>query len=409
MTKPLGGRWGHWLIVFLCALMAAFSGVSTLDAQSASYVAFINSSGQLVVSSADGGYRWIVTNPGETLVNGYRWSGSRLFFVVNDGSGISVRVGDVNAQRVDEIGRGAGARYTGDAFTGERAYVSMDGLITVYPGGSTFAGELPVDPQGDTLLARADGQYVLIAPDGTTTPLGAVNDPNAPFVALWSAGNRLVAYADYGFGSGLAVTHPASGETVTLSSEGSIPVIPLAWVDTSLIYRGTGGTIRLVDLSCLGGGCADPFAAAVDVLPGSATDVQTDGRSLYYHDGEIVAAVDLGCVGRGDCLSSAQIVGTQAAPDTVMRVSGGVLVYTGYNTNPNDPADRTVRAVDLSCVGGTCQPVSVSSGTAGSLSTDGNAVVVQDSAGGLSAVSLSSGAVVYLSDSGDLADALWST
>jgi hypothetical protein len=402
--------WGRLLVIGVILMMSVSAA-----AQGSPLVAVVNSSGQLVVSSGDGGYRWIVTNPGETLVGTYEWSGSQIIFAVYDGGEISVRVGDVNAQRVYEIGRGAGSSATIGGVTGGNAVVALDDRIGLYPlngsGGFEIGARGALSENatnGGAIFMRGDdGSYGLIAPDGSSiTPLSFASDPNAPFVNLWS--RSLVAYADYGIGSPLSVTDANTGETVTLNSDGSIPLIPLAWAGSTLIYRGTGGTIRLADLSCLNCG-ANPLENGVDLLPGSATEVKTDGSWAYFLDGETVGAVDLGCVNRGDCLNSAQIIGMQAAPETGFDVSGGALVYTAYTSSPYDLADRVVRAYDVRCLGGGCQPSTDYGGmTAGYLSADGRYAIVQDANGGLSAWSLRDGGAAYLSDGGELLNVRWS-
>lgn len=404
--------WGFALVIGLI-LMAMASGAA---AGGSPLLAFVNSSGQLVVSSADGGYRWIVTNPGETLVGNTAWAGGTIVFAVYDGGEISARAGDANAQNVYEIGRGAGYSVTIGGFTNGNAVIAFDDRIGLYSLVGNGGGALGVNgtitenaTDGGAIFARAnDGSYGVIARDGSTyTPLGFANDPNAPFVNLWSG--SLVAYADYGIGSPLTVTDANTGESVMLSSDGSIPLIPLAWAGSTLIYRGTGGVIRAADLSCLN--CGNPLENGVDLLAGSATDVQTDGRWVYFIDGELIGAVDLGCVNRGDCLNSAQIIGLQAAPETSFSVNGGVLIYTAYLGNPYDLASREVRAFDVSCLGGgECQPAgSYGGATAGALSSDGRAVVMQDANGGLGAWNWRGGSAALLSDGGDLLHARWAS
>ena len=66
------------LVVFGLLVIALPGG----GAKSSPLVAFVNSSGQLIVSSGDGSYRWIVTNPGETLAGDTAWTGNRLLFAV---------------------------------------------------------------------------------------------------------------------------------------------------------------------------------------------------------------------------------------------------------------------------------------------------------------------------------------
>jgi len=335
-------RWGRLLVVFSLLLMIVAVGV---QAQGSPLLAFVNSSGQLVVSSADGGFRWIVTNPGETLVNGYHWSGSRLFFAVRDGGEISLRVGDANSQRVTEIGRGAGSTVSFGGFTQNSLIAAIDDRINIYPlnGSGGFetgvSGELvETSTDGDAIFLRgSDGNYALLSPDGANrTPLGFGNDPNSPFLSLWSDTGSLVAYADFGNGSGLAVTDANTGETVTLNSDGSIPLIPLAWAGTNLIYRGTGGVIRIADMSCLNCG-SNPLENGVDLLPGSATDIQIDDAQAYFiiednSGNENVATVDLACVARNDCLSSMELIETLESGTTVLALSpDGSYVITSHS------------------------------------------------------------------------------
>ncbi|MBN8639429.1 MAG: hypothetical protein J0M07_29190 [Anaerolineae bacterium] len=405
--KTLWGRLLVFLLVFAVSMGAA--------AQASPLLAFVNLSGQLVVSSGDGGFRWIVTNPGETLVDGFEWADGRVVFAVYDGGAISVRVADPNAQSAYEIGRGAGSSIAFGGVAQNAAVVAFDGRLAVFDLNGGGGGELGVSgtlaeqaTNGGMIFFRgSDGNYALIAPNGGSfTPLGFASDPNAPFINLWSG--SLVAYADYGIGSSLAVTDANSGATVTLANTGSIPLLPLAWTGSTLIYRGSSGTVLAADLSGINSG-ANPLETGVDFLPGSATEVQTDGRYAYFLDGETVGAVDLGCLNRGDCLNSVQIIGGQAAPETVLAVSGRLLTYTGYSGNAYDLASRELRAVDLGCLGGQCQPASVAGGaTAGYLSPDGSFVTVQDVNGGLSAVNLRAGGLGYLSDGGELLSVRWS-
>src|SRR5579871_6008123 len=91
------------LLVFLLCMIAAFPTA----AQSASpLVALVNSSGQLIVSSADGSYRWIVTNPGQTLAGAFAWAsnGNQVLFAV----GNVLNSGSIAQQNVQQIGQVAG-------------------------------------------------------------------------------------------------------------------------------------------------------------------------------------------------------------------------------------------------------------------------------------------------------------
>src|SRR5215470_6015853 len=109
-----------WIVGSLLFACLVLGGIAPVSAQGSANAAFINSSGQLIVSSGDGSYRWIVTNPGESLASplGFTWSpdGRRLFFAVNNGA-VSLRIGDLASQSVAEIGQASGSAITGGQWT----------------------------------------------------------------------------------------------------------------------------------------------------------------------------------------------------------------------------------------------------------------------------------------------------
>lgn len=400
-----------------------------VSAQGAPLVAFLNSAGQLVVSSGDGGYRWIVTNPGEMLVQpfGYTWSpdGDRLAFAVSSGGAVSLRAASVGAQSVSEIAQISSGQVMGGAWAGGSVLVSAGGQIALLD--TTSGASAPVSEMGAVssgyasarpnlpipsalagnflLYQQGDGRYAVAARDGSfAQPLNLTNDFDAPQSGLWSPSAPLVAYWGYSGSSALAVTNAGSGATVQLDSGRSAPIPPLAWVGTRLIYRGADGLVRLADLGCLtNNGCAgDELSRGSELLPASADEVQTDGTWVFFLNGSAVQAVNLNCVGAGSCLSAAQTIGENAAPQARVHASGGTLVYTAYTSDPNNPNDREVRGVDLGCLNsGACQPVTVLGGAvAGLVSPDGRYVIVEQLGSGLSSLDLASGNLAYLSDAG---------
>jgi hypothetical protein len=430
-------RWWFWLVAVLILI-----AVLPLQAQSGALVAFVNGSGQLVVSSGDGAYRWIVTNPGEFLVDpvGYNWSpgGDRVFFTIDLGGEVSLRVGDVTSQSAVEIGRVSNNNLSGGEWVSNGVLVGTADRISYFDASngsvadvitgqgnvsllSPFANDHPnlpqprsVSPSGDYLFyQQGDGRYAVAALDGSSAfPLPGANDPNARLTGLWSDSAALVAYWGFEGNSVLSVTDAGSGATVTLDSGRATPITPLGWrANTNqLLYRDGAGIVRLADVSCLFGGCgANPLESGVEVLPASATDVQTNGDWAFYQDGDGIYALWLGCAESGACAGSAITLGGSAVPNTMIHMGGGVLAYTGYSADPNNPNDRDVRVVSLGCLNsGGCSPQSVLGGAvAGLVAPDGGSMVVEQLGVGLNVLNLSSLSTTYLSDGGALVTARW--
>jgi hypothetical protein len=184
-----------------------------------------------------------------------------------------------------------------------------------------------------------------------------------------------------------------------MAGASAMPPAPLRWLPNSslLLVQDGGSSVRAADISCLRAGPCDPFAAALPVLPASARDLRVAGDWLVYLDGESVNAVPMACLTAGNCAPAT--VATAAAPGTSLDVRGNVLAYTAYTANPNDPADREARIVDLGCLSaGDCAPRAVASGAqAGALSPDGRALVLVSGAG-LSLADVGTGALAPLSD-----------
>lgn len=430
-------RWVIWLVAMLLGVTA----LST-SAQGSARVAFVNGSGQLVVSSGDGSYRWIVTNPGEMLVSplGYTWSpeGDHLFFAIDVGGEVSLRVGDTYSQSIAEIGRVPNTNLSGGEWMGGGIIVGSadrishveinSGAVTDLILGqgnvkllSPFSNDHPNLPMTSSLSAdgeylfyqQGDGRYAVASLNGAGAfPLPGVNDPDARLNGLWADDVPLVAYWGFEGNSILSVTDAASGATVSLDSGRATPIMPIGWQTgtTQLLYRDGAGAVRMADVACLLSGCAsNPLETGVEVLPASAADVVVSGDWVFYRDGSGIFGTWLGCASAGSCAGSAVQLGGNAAPGTMIHAAGGVLAYTGYTADPNNSYDREVRVVSLGCVNsGGCAAQSVlGSALSGLVSPDGSSVVVEQIGVGLSVLNLSSLSTSYLSDGGVLATARW--
>lgn len=433
-----------WVLLVVGILLITALGVS---AQGNAKVAFVNTSGQLIVSSADGSYRWIVTNPGEALVRtlGFTWApdGNKIFFAVNTGYEVSLRVGDVNSQQHIEIGRatdngalsggswlpnssaviiGLGDRilYVDANGGGAAELISGQGSVAII---SPYLNNRPNLSSGSSMsndgrslfYQQGDGRYAVAALDGSLAlPLPGLNDTTAPLNALWAQNSPFVAFWGFEGNSVLSVTNTQNGMTVTLDSGRSAPITPLTWVmNTTLVYRDHNGLISAVNLACLASSCdANILATGVEIIPATATDVLSHNDVILYRDGTQINAIQSACIASANCLNSAIVVGTNSAPNTLIDVGGNSLLYTGYTSDPNNPIDRDVRWVDLSCVnGGSCAPSVILTGAlSGLVSPRGDAAIVEQAGTGLSVLTFSTGALTYLSDySGGqlLASARW--
>jgi len=423
---------GLLCLIFLMISAPAF-------AQNGSLVAFVNNSGQLIISSADGGYRWIVTNPGETLVPqvGYTWSpsGNQLFFAVNAYGTTSLRFANPGSQAAYEAAQISGGSLSGGAWTPDgRGIVFSDGstirllgtdssltdLVSGQAGArvfSPYADDRPNLPGADVFSAdgrylfyqQGDGRYAVAALDGSSAfPLPGSNEANVRESGLWSNVAPFVAYWGYEGNSILSATNAANGQTVTLDSGRAAPITPILWRpnSTQLLYRDATGYVRAADLSCLNAGCAsNPLDSGVEVLPPTATEITTDGATLYYQDGTNLMAVGLNCINAANCAGSAVMLAGNAAPGSLISVGGPTLAFTGFAANPNDMNDRLAQFVQLNgCQSsGGCAALSAGPGTTGLVAGTGGAAVVDIPGSGLQSINLSSGTAAYLSDSLGLA------
>lgn len=371
-----------WFVVILLLLW-----IPVTTAQSTPLLAFLNGSGQLVVSSGDGATRWIVTNPGQQVDTslGFAWTADgNLVFAL---SGMGVFEGDPATQNITQADtsdpailaylRGLGNRPTGAHPQG----LSSDGRFAFVANGTNYA------------------VVNLTTNNATALPLAGDNkDQNS---GLWADNASLVAYwgVDNNGGTALSVVDAASLNSVALQSGRSVPMFPIAWLpDTAfLLFRSPTGDVMLADVSCLASGCSgNPLESGVIVAPSSANQLQVTASNLYYVDGEQLIGVDLTCVNDNSCLDSQQVLGDKVVPLSMMHVRNDRLVYTAYANNPN--TERIVMFLDLTCAPD-CQPQPiVNNAMAGLLSPDGDYLMIDSLDAGLNILDISGGGSVYLTE-----------
>lgn len=407
------------------SLILALWVVGTASAQSAApNAAFLNASGQVVVVSGDGLTRWIVTNPGERLAQplGFSWSpdARRLFFAVDLGAAVSLRVGELNGQTIREIGQVSGV-LSGGEWTPDSAavLVAANDRLALYAANgagesllaqaqgtaylvSPFANDRPylpsarsLSPDGRHVFYLQGGYNLYTLNTGQITALNISNDANARQSGLWSDSAPLVAYWGVENGSSvLAVTNAANGQTLILNSGRTAPIAPLGWQPgtTRLIYRDTTNFIRVADLACLLNTCnSSPLQNGTEVLPDTAMDVQFSGSWLYFREGEQIKALNLTCIDTASCAGRGITLADRAAQRTWMHVGGSSLIYTAYTQDPANPSDREARLVDLRCLAdpSTCAAGIVSAQAVGGLvSPDGAYVIIDQASSGLNIVNL---------------------
>ena len=411
-------------IIYLFVSLMLVLGQPTAAQTSAQRVAFLNASGQLVVSSADGVQRWIITNPGENLVPnlGFTWSpnGDNIFYAVQQDGAVSLRIGDVNAQTSREIARVGGNISGGGWLPDGRLLLAGAGLPTNDPALFTFeAGQLispylqepgqsakarSAAPDGSAIFYRsASGTYALQSPSQTEIPLPLSNDIQARDSGLWATNAPFVAYWGQAADgrSALAVSESRSGATILLPSAGNTPIAPIAWLNgvSSLIYRDSSSQIRIADVSCLLSGCsANPLETGTLLLPASAMDVYGTGEWIVFKDGELVQALSTSCIAANTCQGSAIVLGQQAAPRSALYISGQSMSYSAYTNNPLDPADRDVRILNLGCLPNCEAPRSIlPAALAGPISRNGAMMLVDIVGSGLHILDLNQLSSIYLS------------
>ncbi|MFN8528337.1 MAG: hypothetical protein U0670_06985 [Anaerolineae bacterium] len=417
-------------LFLLFALLPLGIALGTAHAQSSDLLAFVNPSGQLIVTSADGYLRWIVTNPGEPLAGslGFTWSpdGSRLFFGVDYGGTVSLRVGDAYAQSWQEIGQVSSSATGGDwTANGSAILIADQTTVTLFSSGGGIASQVNVGqpvsaispglntrpylsiehslaPDGSSALVQTGGgEYLLVSFNGSVANTGITNDRNARGAGLWSDNAPLVAYWGYTGNSVLAAAYAPAGSGITADSGRAAPVTPVAWMQNStlLLYRDVSPYIRAADLGCLPN-CGDAFGSGVDALPSSAADTQTDNGQIFFRDGSSIKALSGNCVYAGSCLGSEQTLIGDADGVSGFDVRSGRLVYTSSS-------GTAVIHVDDCAGGGLCSPVlSLPYTRAGTLSPSGSYATI-DSNGSLGILDFSTGAVFDLGQGIALDRARW--
>ncbi len=370
----------------------------------AARLAFTNGSGQLVVAEVPSGTRWIVTNPGELLAGPVEWSpeGAQLFYAVQSGGDVSLRIADPASQRITDLGIEAGP-FTGAEWTpdGRNVLVGVgDGLIVAGGGQGAIVGAQPLTASGSRTISPAglptalywqDGRYVVAEAESA---LPVSNSADARGSGLWSDDGVLV--AAWGTGqngtSVLVVANGETGDALSLDSGSTVPATPVGWVPgtTQLVYRDANAQIRVADLACLSGGCSgNPLEGGALLLPPTATSIQLlDGGAVLYRNGDALQAVDVGC-------------GNNCTGTTVAQGVGGTLFAHG-DTAAYTGRDNRAYALDLACLSdpATCSPRPVAGFGVQSLSSNGAFVLVQANDGSLSAVSVDDLSVLPLGAAG---------
>lgn len=398
----------RWLGLLIVALLV----VGSVLAQAGTpWVAFVNESGQLVVTDANGSSRWIVTNPGERLhpTLGYTWSpdGTHLLVATQDGAGALLRLGDVNSQTLSDFGRLDGSYLSGGLWQNNNTVLISDGQ-TVYA--ATAQGQTPigagalVSPYADVAAAALPANALPLSWQGSNYALGNTALPgeqsDARADSVWASNAPLVAYGafDDDGASAVYVANAQTGATVRFNSGGRTPIFPEGWLPNTsqLLFRDGSGQIRWVDVGCLLSSCgSDPFAASVVILPASASEVQASANQLLYRDQDQIWRTSLGCIQQQNCYETAQSVGANAAPRTPLLVRGSTALYTAYGASQMDTSDRTVYGLDLNCGDCTAQPL-VSNATAVSLDASGQNAVVESAGQGIALLRVNDLSQVYL-------------
>lgn len=361
-------------ILLITVAILTVLALSTAAAQGrVPLLAYVNAGTQLVITGADGNFRWVVTSPGEQLAPDVNlaWSpdGARLFFAVRTASGTSLRTAAPSSQMMSEFATVGGAVQGGEWHNNSIVLATLDGIVqvnvetgaasVVAPGGQAI-NEQMVSPDGDFLFYH-NGSGFALTPlnDFSEMALPGRNDATAAGVGVWAEDAPLVAYWTFGAAgtSVLNVTNATTGDTLTLDSDSAVPVTPLAWLQNTLIYRSATGVFALDGRS----------GASVPILPVTASHIRlTDTGVLIYTDNGVVFGAGAACIATGDCIANAVPLGS----------TSGTLAVNG-NTTAFTAPDGTVQAVALGCVdAGTCSPTATGiSGMVVSVSPDGNFVL----------------------------------
>ncbi len=422
---------GRRMVIVVLVVLALWGGAGAQQG-GVPLVALVNNSGQWVVASGDGAYRWIVTNPGEQLAPdvGYHWSpnGDMLFWGIQEGAQVRLLMGDIASMSAREVAVVDGLVSGGEWIDNSTVVIaaqnnllalSVDGrtrtLVTASSPISLRAvlSDSPYTPApksygyGHVFYASGGGYFLYSMAQGQIIALPGTNEAQARNSGLWADNAPLLAY--WGFDddgtSNLYVVGVESGTILNVDSGRSAPIFPLAWRanSTELIYRDGSNALRLADVGCAVRSCSDnPLAAGVAFLSATASEIQTTEDYAFYREDTVIYAVPFSCVASDSCLDSAVAVVGDAAPQTPYHVADGRLVYTAFRDDARNPNDRSVHIVDLACLNsGACEAVTLlPDAAAGLLSADGAYVVVDIIGQGMQTLNVDTLTLSYLSGSG---------
>ena len=376
------------LALWVASLLATLFMAAPAAAQNnAALLAYENAGGQLVVASADGNFRWIITSPNEQLLptSNLVWSpnGQQLLHIVRGANGNSLRVAQPQQQAVLEIASINGPLSGGAWLSNNTVIAGTGGGLTVFdtasgnasalfPGASITSGET-VSPDGRFVFYAREGQLAVGSSNGGAENLLGTNTANAPGVGLWAQNAPVVAYwtTSANGTTVLGITNAQSGETVAVDTNSAVPVTPQMWLPgtLTLLYRSPVGLMAL-DASCIQQGCSQvPTPVTVLTATSAQISAASQGSVLVYAANGDIFAVSANCVSAGTCADTAITVG---------NVSGNSRLHTAGTTAAYTGADNVVRTLDARCANsGSCQPLATGLvGTVAGITANGSFVIV---------------------------------
>ena len=316
-------------------------------------VAYVNSSGQLIIASSDGATRWILTNPGEQVNSAisYDWSPShqRLLFAVGSGAATEFRIADLGGQSITSLGLIEAA--SGAVWLDDNQVRIVSAGDAAVPSGVSLANGRWMADNGRDIVLRRDRQLVL-ATSQQETALPLAGDDTTVVEASWNGSGQHLAVSGLNDGNQptLLVIDLSSGASWQASSAYGAPVLPLLWLnDDQLLYRDDSGQVRLFDTACADAGqCASPFDSAPVLLPASADEVTSAGGFLYYSDNTVLKHAPLSCIGTGDCVFQSTSIAS-LLPRTPIDVRGDRLAFTRVADGSGAIASASAVIADASC------------------------------------------------------------
>lgn len=382
-------------------------------------VAFVSPAGQLVIASANGTARWIVTNPGEQLHPAFvpAWSpdGTTLFYALVTGNEAELRLANPATQGIQTIGYTASVASGGDWTVSGQLLIagSARELASIIlhlpqarlaqPGAGDRDRARNASPHEDVILYLSEGQYQLLAGGSARTLPLRNEDAQARNSGLWHPTASLVALWGSSPSQVNALLVADTRQDVVLNLDGrSTPLIPLGWLPgPALLFRNPASDIALADLSCWPACPADRLAQATVILPASASDAHPYQNGLLFRQNDSLYYADLACAARGDCAQTATLLAANLAPRTRLARAGDELFFTTFATDAFNPQDREARLLTLTCLPACQSRLLMAGAVAGGLSPDGAYALVDQAGVGVQLVSLADRATLFLSASGD--------